>query len=121
MAWACKLLAVGSDRRVEAERVRRIEIHGARGTAVWETTGWSLGAGSGPCRGAVARRLAAAERGGPWRLLFGTAHSKQIADVVDRVRRRLPPSVTGEDGRHATAVVRAMSESSETGRTALVR
>jgi hypothetical protein len=36
MAWACRLLAVGSGRRVEAERFSRIEIHGTRGTGVWE-------------------------------------------------------------------------------------
>ena len=63
-------------------------------------------------------RLSEADRAG---LLFGIGHVKQIDDFFSRVRRGLPPSVTAEDGRRATAVVRAMYESSEAGRTVAVR
>jgi predicted dehydrogenase len=113
--------SVVSTEAIETERISRIEIHGMRGTAVWENSGWVRWE---PRPDYVEEpspddepRLSEADRA---RLLFGTGHVKQIADFVDRVRRGLPPSVTGEDGRHATAVVRAMYESSETGRTVLV-
>ena len=114
--------SVVSTEAIETERISRIEIHGTRGTAVWENSGWvrwepGLDYVEEPSPDDEPR-LSEADRA---RLLFGTGHVKQIADFVDRVRRGLPPSVTGEDGRHATAVVRAMYESSETGRTVLVR
>jgi UDP-N-acetyl-2-amino-2-deoxyglucuronate dehydrogenase len=107
---------------IETDRISRIEVHGTTGSAVWENSAWVRWE---TARGHVEEplpddepRLSEAER---TRLLFGTGHVKQIADFVDRVRRGLPPSVTAEDGRHATAVVRAMYESSETGRTVTVR
>jgi predicted dehydrogenase len=106
----------------ETERISRIEIHGTTGTAVWENSAWLRWEPAPGDAEPAARddepRLSEADRA---RLLFGTGHVKQIVDFVDRVRRGLPPAVTGEDGRHATAVVRAMYESSETGRTVLVR
>jgi predicted dehydrogenase len=106
----------------ETERISRIEIHGTRGTAVWENNAWIRWE---PGPGYVEEPLPDDEpqlsEGDRARLLFGTGHVKQIVDFVDRLRRGLPPSVSGEDGRHATAVVRAMYESSETGRTVLVR
>ena len=114
--------SVISTEAIETERISRIEIHGTRGTAVWENNGWVRWE---PGPDYVEEplpddepRLSEADRA---RLLFGTGHVKQITDFVARVRRGLPPSVTAEDGRHATAVVRAMYESSETGRTVLVR
>jgi predicted dehydrogenase len=107
---------------VATERLSRLEVHGSTGAAVWENNAWVRWE---PAPGYVEEplpddepRLTEADRA---RLLFGTGHIKQIEDFVDRVRRGLRPSVTGEDGRHATAVVRAMYESSETGRTVAVR
>lgn len=114
--------AVVSTEAASTERISRIEVHGTSGAAVWENNRWVRWE---PAAGYVEEppeddepRLTEAERA---RLLFGTGHIKQIADFVARVRRGLPPPVTAEDGRHATAVVRAMYESSRTGRTVVVR
>lgn len=113
---------VVSTEAITTERITRIEVHGTTGTAIWENSGWVRWE---PEAGYVEEpleddepRLSDAARA---RLLFGTGHVKQIADFVSRVRRGLPPSVTAEDGRHATAVVRAMYESSDTGRAVAVR
>ncbi len=112
---------VVSTEAASTERISRIEVHGTSGTAVRENNRWvrwepaaehfeELPEDDEP-------QLTEAEHA---RLLFGTGHIKQIADFVARVRRGLPPSVTAEDGRQATAVVRAMYESSRTGRTVVV-
>jgi predicted dehydrogenase len=106
---------------IETERVSRLEIHGTTGSAVWENNAWVRWEAPGYVEEPLPDdepRLSEADRA---RLLFGTGHVKQIADFVDRLRHGWPPSVTGEDGRHATAVVRAMYESSETGRTVTIR
>ena len=106
---------------IETERISRLEIHGTTGSAVWENNAWVRWEAPGYVEEPLPDdepRLSEADRA---RLLFGTGHVKQIADFVDRLRQGRPPSVTGEDGRHATAVVRAMYESSETGRTVTIR
>jgi predicted dehydrogenase len=106
---------------IETERVSRLEIHGTTGSAIWENNAWVRWEAPGYVEEPLPDdepRLSGADRA---RLLFGTGHVKQIADFVDRLRHGLAPSVTGEDGRHATAVVRAMYESSETGRTVTIR
>jgi predicted dehydrogenase len=104
------------------ERITRVEVHGTRGGAVWENHRWLRWEPATDHVEAAAENdepaLSDADRG---RLLFGTNHVRQVFDFVDRVRRGLPPSVTGEDGRHATAVVQAMYESSRTGREVVVR
>jgi predicted dehydrogenase len=111
-----------STEAASTERISRIEVHGTMGDAVWENQRWlrwQPDAGyAEPSLPDDEPRLGDGERA---RLLFGTGHVKQIADFVACVRRGLPPSITGEDGRHATAVVQAMYESSRTGRTVIVR
>jgi predicted dehydrogenase len=114
--------SVLSTEAIETDRITRLEVHGTTGTAVWENADWvrwqpAAGYVEGPLEDDEPR-LDAADRA---RLLFGTGHVKQIEDFVERVRRGLPPAVTGADGRHATAVLQAMYESSETGRTVAVR
>jgi UDP-N-acetyl-2-amino-2-deoxyglucuronate dehydrogenase len=116
------IASVLSTEAIATDRITRLEVHGTTGTAVWENTDWVRWE---PHARDVEEplpddepRLAEADR---VRLLFGNGHVKQITDFVGRVRRGLRPSVTGEDGRHATAVVRAMYESSETGRMVTVR
>jgi predicted dehydrogenase len=104
------------------ERITRVEVHGTGGGAVWENHRWlrwepAAGDVEAPADDAEPA-LSEADRG---RLLFGTNHVRQVFDFIDRVRRGRPPSVTGEDGRHATAVVQAMYESSRTGREVVVR
>ena len=109
--------SVVSTEAIETQRISRIEMHGTTGAAIWENDAVGTLGTRGRTRSRSRRRrsdeprLSEADRA---RLLFGTGHVKQIADFVGRVRRGLPPSVTAEDGRHATAVVRAMYESSET-------
>jgi UDP-N-acetyl-2-amino-2-deoxyglucuronate dehydrogenase len=114
--------AVVSTEAAGPERISRIEVHGVSGAAVWESSRWvrwepAIGYVEAPLADDEPK-LSEAERA---RLLFGTGHIKQIADFVVRVRQGLPPSVTAEDGRHATAVVQAMYESSRTGRTVVIR
>ncbi len=113
--------SVVSTEAVSTDRISRVEVHGTSGTAIWENNRWVRWE---PAAGYVEETLAdeeppltQAERG---RLLFGTGHIKQIGDFVARVRRGLPPPVTAEDGRHATAVVLAMYESSRTGQAVFV-
>jgi UDP-N-acetyl-2-amino-2-deoxyglucuronate dehydrogenase len=114
--------SVLSTEAIETPRITRLEVHGTTGAAVWENTDWLRWE---PDSGEVEEpledtepSLTESERA---RLLFGSGHVKQIADFVDRVRHGRPPAVSGEDGRHATAVVQAMYESSRTGRTVAVR
>lgn len=114
--------AVLSTEAADTERITRLAVHGTRGGAEWENHRWTRWE---PAPDDVEPpalddepRLGEADRA---RLLFGSSHVKQIADFVDRVRRGLPPSVSAEDGRHATAVVQAMYESSRTGRQVAVR
>lgn len=47
---------------------------------------------------------------------YGTGHTAQIADVVDAVRQKRPPFVTGESAGHAVRIVLGAYESSNTGR-----
>jgi predicted dehydrogenase len=114
--------SVVSTEAIATERISRIEVHGTTGAAIWENNAWVRWEPEPAYVEAPLTddepRLSEADRA---RLLFGTGHVKQIADFVGCVRRGAPPSVTGEDGRHATAVVRAMYESSETGRAVAVR
>jgi len=114
--------AVVSTEAASTERISRIEVHGTAGDAVWENNGWVRWEPAAGYRDEPVAEdepvLTATERA---RLLFGSGHLAQVADFVDRVRRGLPPPVSAEDGRHATAVVQAMYESSRTGRTVLVR
>jgi predicted dehydrogenase len=114
--------ALVSTEAADTERITRVEVHGTAGGAVWENHRWLRWEPSVEYREAPADDgeppLSEADRAA---LLFGTNHVKQIADFVDRVRRGAPPSVTGEDGRHATAVVQAIYESSRTGREVAVR
>jgi UDP-N-acetyl-2-amino-2-deoxyglucuronate dehydrogenase len=103
------------------DRITRVEVHGTRGGAVWENHRWLRWEAADyvePAAEDDEPRLSDADRA---RLLFGTNHVRQVFDFVSRQRRGLPPSVTGEDGRHATAVVQAMYESSRTGREVVVR
>ncbi len=113
---------VATTEAASTERISRIEVHGTSGAAVWENAEWVRWEPDAAYVEAASEddepRLTEAERG---RLLFGTGHVKQIADFVARVRRGLPPPVTGEEGRQATAVVQAMYESSRTGRTVFIR
>jgi UDP-N-acetyl-2-amino-2-deoxyglucuronate dehydrogenase len=112
--------AVGTILSTEAattERISRIEVHGTSGTAVWENSRWVRWEPAAEYVEAPIEddepKLTEAERN---RLLFGTGHIKQIADFVLSVRRGLPPPVTAEDGRQATAVIQAIYESSRTAR-----
>ena len=116
------IASVLSTEAIETDRITRIEVHGTTGTAIWENTEWMRWQ---PEADYVDEPLtddepvlSDADRA---RLLFGSGHVKQIADFVGRVRRGLPPAVTGEDGRHATALLRAIYESSGTRRTVTVR
>ncbi len=112
--------AVGTILSTEAantERISRIEVHGTSGTAVWENSHWVRWEPAADYIEAPIEEnepeLTEAEQD---RLLFGTGHITQIAEFVSSVRRGLPPPVTAEEGRQATAVVQAMYESSRTGR-----
>jgi UDP-N-acetyl-2-amino-2-deoxyglucuronate dehydrogenase len=42
-------------------------------------------------------------------------HERQLRDVVDAIRGRRPPAVTGEDGRTTVALMAAIAEASVTG------
>lgn len=85
----------------------KVEVMGDRGSAAWElgSPRWTLWAASD---GRPAPALAEA----PWE----TYHARQFADFADAVRDRRPPMVTGEAGRHAVAVVRALYDSAKSGR-----
>jgi predicted dehydrogenase len=114
--------ALVSTEAADTERITRVEVHGTAGGAVWENHRWLRWEPGVESRDPPADDgeppLSEADRAA---LLFGTNHVKQIADFVDRVRRGAPPSVTGDDARHATAVVQAIYESSRTGREVAVR
>jgi predicted dehydrogenase len=52
---------------------------------------------------------------------FGTGnlpnfHAYQLQDVIDAIRNKRPPAVTGEDGRAVVAVIQGIYQASRTGR-----
>lgn len=117
--------AIGSVVTTNASRTEwrtRIEVHGTTGAAVvennefvrWEPSSHYVDDGEyteEPELTPVERELL------DW---YGTGHIKQIADFVTHVRNGLPPAVTAEDGRYATAVIQAFYESSRTGQSVSV-
>ena len=50
-----------------------------------------------------------------------TGHIRQYLDIVEAIRARRAPAITGEDGRDAVEIVVAAVEASETGRTVTLR
>ena len=52
--------------------------------------------------------------------LSAASHAAQISDLLDAIDQGRAPSVTGEDGRAALEVVRAVYESARDGRTVQV-
>ena len=101
----------------ESPRLTRLEIHGTAGAAVVQNgqmMAWH------PAADYVERQLDEAEAPvaprDRERLNFGLGHVLQIRDFVTRIQSGQEPSVTAEDGRHATAVMQAIYESARTGR-----
>jgi UDP-N-acetyl-2-amino-2-deoxyglucuronate dehydrogenase len=47
---------------------------------------------------------------------FPNFHAHQLVDVMDAIRDRRPPAVTGEEGRRVVAIIQGVYESGRTGR-----
>lgn len=114
--------ALVSTNASETEWLSRIEIHGTRGAAVVENGEFVRWEPASTYVDDVPYTdeppLTADERR---QLRFGTGHVKQLADFVTCVLDGRPPTVTAEDGRHATAVMEAIYASNRTGRLEPVR
>jgi UDP-N-acetyl-2-amino-2-deoxyglucuronate dehydrogenase len=87
-----------------------LNLYGDRGSIRTEggaVTHWNV-AEVAPPAGSATTAGAASPGGAFWSL---EQHRAQIADVLDAIRQRRPPAVTGEDGLRAVALVEAIYRS----------
>ena len=100
---------------------RRIEICGDRGSIIIEDDSikrWEF-ADEKPEDEAIRRGEANSElKGGTSdpKVASNEGHRLQVEDLVGAIRENRAPFISGEEGRHAVAIVRAAYQSAESGR-----
>lgn len=102
--------------------LKRIEIHGAEGSAVLEEEDikhWDF-ARKHRSDAAIRRRLAMKTRTGGGaadpKAIGHKNHAAQFQDFVDAIRKNRPPAIDGAEGRKAVEIILAIYQSARTGK-----
>lgn len=102
---------------------KTIAVHGNRGSAVIEQEDvlrWDFSPETPDDAGVRARfaaKVGASGGAADPKAISYEYHRRQLADFVEAIRDNREPAVDGREGRKAVAVIRAIYESSRTGRT----
>ena len=102
---------------------KTIAIHGDRGSAEVEqddVVRWDFTPETDEdkrVRERFAKKVGASGGAADPKAISHEGHRRQLADFVAAIREDRPPKVDGREGRRAVAVIRAIYESAETGRT----
>jgi predicted dehydrogenase len=102
--------------------LKRIEIHGAAGSAVLEEEDlieWRFAQpqrSDAAIRRRLARRTSTAGGASDPRAIGHAAHARQFADFVQAIAERRPPAVDGRQGRQAVELILAIYKAAELAR-----
>lgn len=102
--------------------LRRIEIHGSKGTVIAELENiktWQFE--QEQPEDAKIRETFAAKGSGPGgaadpRAITHVGHRKQMEDLIEAIEQNRPPMVDGREGRRAVEIILAIYRSSKTGK-----
>jgi UDP-N-acetyl-2-amino-2-deoxyglucuronate dehydrogenase len=97
----------------------RIEVYGSQGGVQLE--GEAVVRWEGKAASVPETAPAAAGAGGSPTAIGVAGHARIVADMVDAIRTKRTPLVSGEQGRRSLALVLAVYESARTGRAVAVR
>jgi predicted dehydrogenase len=106
--------------------LKRIELHGSTGSAALEEEDlvkWDFAAAK-PSDAAIREKMAARVSGGGGasdpKAIGHHAHARQFQDVVQAIRRGVPPAIDGPEGRRAVEIILGVYKAAESGRSVVL-